>query len=95
MDPERSKSFIKNEKKRIISELNKIFPNYIKNNYHKIKFLFKNTNFDTLFTYFSAYDTFTFITNLLIFIKKISINKNINVNEKIINLLNIYNKSLL
>jgi len=84
--------FIKNEKKRIISELNKIFPNYIKNNYHKIKFLFKNTNFDTLFTYFSAYDTFTFITNLLIFIKKISINKNINVNEKIINLLNLISK---
>ena len=84
--------FIKNEKKRIICELNKIFPNYIKNNYHKIKFLFKNTNFDILFTYFSAYDTFTFITNLLIFIKKISIQKNINVNEKIINLLNLISK---
>ena len=84
--------FIKNEKKRIISELNKIFPNYIKNNYHKIKFLFKNTNFETLFTYFSAYDTFTFITNLLIFIKKISIHKNITVNEKIINLLNLISK---
>ena len=80
--------FISSETKRIISELNKIFPNYIKNNYHKIKFLFKNTNFEILFTYFSAYDTFTFSTNLLIFLKKISIQKNININNKNIELLN-------
>ena len=80
--------FIKNEKKRIINELNKIFPNYIKNNIHKIKFLFKNTNFETLFIYFSAYDTFTFITNLLIFLKRISIHNNANINPDIIELLN-------
>lgn len=87
-------NYIKNEKKRIINELNKIFPNYIKNNSHKIKFLFKNKNFNVLFLYFSAYDIFTFSTNLLIFIKKISINKSIKVNDKIFNLLtNISKKS--
>jgi hypothetical protein len=80
--------FISHEKKRIINELNKIFPNYIKNNYHKIKFLLKNTNFEILFNYFSVYDIFTFSTNLLIFLRKISIQKNINVNNKIIDLLN-------
>lgn len=79
--------YIKNETKRIINELNKIFPNYIKNNTHKLKFLFKNKNFNILFLYFSAYDTFTFITNLLIFMKKASINHNITVNPKILNLL--------
>jgi hypothetical protein len=80
-------NFIKVEKRRIINELNKIFPNYIKNNAHKIKFLFKNQNFNILFLYFSAYDIFTFSTNLLIFMKKISTQKNINLNDKIINLL--------
>lgn len=80
--------FISTEKKRIIKELNKIFPNYIKNNFHKIKFLFKNTNFEVLFKYFSAYDTFTFTTNLLIFLKKIHIQKNININNKNLELLN-------
>lgn len=80
--------FIKNEKKRIINELNKIFPNYIKNNIHKIRFLFKNKNFETLFTYFSAYDTFTFITNLLIFLKRMAIHNNIMIESNIIELLN-------
>ena len=80
--------FISTERKRIIKELNKIFPNYIKNNFHKIKFLFKNTNFEVLFKYFSAYDTFTFTTNLLIFLKKIAIQKNININQKNLDLLN-------
>jgi hypothetical protein len=80
-------NFIKTEKRRIINELNKIFPNYIKNNTHKIKFLFKNKNFNVLFLYFSAYDIFTFSTNLLIFMKKISNQKNIKINDKIINLL--------
>jgi len=80
-------NFIKVEKRRIINELNKIFPNYIKNNAHKIKFLFKNKNFNILFLYFSAYDIFTFSTNLLIFMKKISIQKNITINNKIIDLL--------
>ncbi len=78
--------YIKTEKKRIINELNKIFPNYIKNNSHKIKFLFLNKNFNILFIYFSAYDIFTFSTNLLIFLKKISINNN-SINPKIIELL--------
>jgi hypothetical protein len=41
-----------------------------------------------LFNYFSVYDIFTFSTNLLIFLRKISIQKNINVNNKIIDLLN-------
>ena len=87
-------NFIKTEKKRIINELNKIFPNYIKNNAHKIKFLFKNKNFNILFLYFSAYDIFTFSTNLLIFMKKISINNNLKVNNNILNLLsNISKKS--
>ena len=87
-------NFIKTEKKRIINELNKIFPNYIKNNAHKIKFLFKNKNFNVLFLYFSAYDIFTFSTNLLIFMKKISINNNLKVNDNILNLLsNISKKS--
>lgn len=87
-------NFIKTEKKRIINELNKIFPNYIKNNAHKIKFLFKNKNFNILFLYFSAYDIFTFSTNLLIFMKKISISNNLKVNNNILNLLsNISKKS--
>jgi hypothetical protein len=87
-------NYIKVEKKRIINELNKIFPNYIKNNAHKIKFLFKNKNFNILFLYFSAYDIFTFSTNLLIFMKKISINKNINIDNRILDLLsNISKKS--
>lgn len=79
--------YIKNETKRIINELNKIFPNYIKNNVYKLKFLLKNKNFNILFIYFTAYDTFTFITNLLIFMKKVSINNNIQINEKILDLL--------
>ena len=87
-------NFIKSEQKRIINELNKIFPNYIKNNTHKIKFLFKNKNFNILFIYFTAYDIFTFSTNLLIFMKKISIKNKFNINDKIINLLtNISQKS--
>lgn len=84
--------YIKNETKRIINELNKIFPNYIKNNMHKLKFLFKNKNFNILFIYFSVYDTFTFITNLLIFMKKSSLNYNITINPKIINLLTVISK---
>jgi hypothetical protein len=84
--------YIKNETKRVINELNKIFPNYIKNNMHKLKFLFKNKNFNILFIYFTAYDTFTFITNLLIFMKKTSLNYNININPRIINLLSSISK---
>lgn len=84
--------YIKNETKRVINELNKIFPNYIKNNMHKLKFLFKNKNFNILFIYFTAYDTFTFITNLLIFMKKSAINYNITINPKIINLLTVISK---
>jgi len=84
--------FIKNETKRIINELNKIFPNYIKNNVHKLKFLFKNKNFYILFIYFSAYDTFTFITNLLIYMKKVTLNNNIKVNSKILELLTAISK---
>lgn len=84
--------YIKNETKRIINELNKIFPNYIKNNMHKLKFLFKNKNFNILFIYFTAYDTFTFITNLLIFMKKSSLNFNIDINPKIISLLTALSK---
>jgi len=90
IEQEKNKSrnkYIKYETKRIINELNKIFPNYIKNNTHKLKFLLKNKNFNILFIYFSAYDTFTFITNLLIFMKKLTINYNININSKIIDLL--------
>jgi hypothetical protein len=79
--------YIQNETKRIINELNKIFPNYIKNNVHKLKFLFKNKNFLILFIYFTAYDTFTFITNLLIFMKKVSISNNIQINPQILELL--------
>jgi hypothetical protein len=84
--------FIKNETKRILNELNKIFPNYIKNNVHKLKFLFKNKNFYILFIYFSAYDTFTFITNLLIYMKKVTLNNNIKVNSKILELLTAISK---
>lgn len=79
--------FIKSERNRIINELKGIFPNFMKNNAHKIKFLFLNKNFDILFIYFSAFDIFKFATNLLIFIKKASTINNINVNDKIINLL--------
>jgi hypothetical protein len=86
--------FITHERNRIIKELYKIFPNYIKNNIHKIKFLFKNKNFDILFIYFTAYDTFTFITNLLLLLNKLSAYNNIEVNPKIIDLLtNISKKS--
>lgn len=81
------RKYIKNETKRIVNELNKIFPNYIKNNGHKLKFLLKNKNFNILFIYFSAYDTFTFITNLLIYMKKTNLASNIEVNPKIIELL--------
>lgn len=81
------KKFIKNERKRIIHELNKIFPNYIKNNYHKLKFLFKDINFSLLYIYFTAYDIFTFSTNLLICLKKISTYNNVNINIKILDLL--------
>ena len=79
--------YIQNETKRIINELNKIFPNYIKNNVHKLKFLLKNKNFNILFIYFTAYDTFTFITNLLIFMKKVGISNDIHINKKILDLL--------
>jgi len=79
--------YIKNETKRIINELNKIFPNYIKNNVHKLKFLLKNKNFNILFIYFTAYDTFTFITNLLIFMKKVAVSNDIEINPKILDLL--------
>ena len=79
--------FIKNEQQRIISELKKIFPNFLKNNPHKLKFLFKNKNFITLFIYFSAFDIFKFASNLLIFINKFSIQNNFEVNPDIIKLL--------
>ena len=75
-------------------ELKKIFPNYIKNNSHKLKFLFKNKNFNIMFLYFSAFDIFKFSSNLLIFINKFSIQNDIKVNPEIINLLdNIAKKS--
>lgn len=80
-------NFIKNEQKRIISELGKIFPNYIKNNPHKMKAIFKNKNFNTLFIYFSAFDIFKFASNLLIFINKFSIQHNFKVNPEIPKLL--------
>jgi len=79
--------FIKNEQQRIMSELKKIFPNFLKNNAHKLKFLFKNKNFNTLFIYFSAFDIFKFASNLLIFINKFSIQNDITVNPEIIKLL--------
>jgi hypothetical protein len=79
--------YIKNEQNRIMSELKKIFPNFIKNNSHKLKFLFKNKNFNTLFLYFSAFDIFKFASNLLIFINKYSSTNNITVNVEITNLL--------
>jgi hypothetical protein len=86
--------FLKNEQKRIMHELKKIFPNYIKNNSHKLKFLFKNKNFNIMFLYFSAFDIFKFSSNLLIFINKFSIQNDIKVNPEIINLLdNIAKKS--
>jgi hypothetical protein len=68
-------------------ELKKLFPNFIKNNSHKLKFLFKNKNFNTLFLYFSAFDIFKFSSNLIIFINKYSSTNNIKVNPEIINLL--------
>ena len=79
--------FIKSEQQRIIAELKKLFPNYLKNNAHKLKFLFKNKNFNTLFIYFSAFDIFKFSSNLLIFINKYSIQNDITVNAEIIKLL--------
>jgi hypothetical protein len=79
--------YIKNEQNRIMSELKKLFPNFIKNNSHKLKFLFKNKNFNTLFLYFSAFDIFKFASNLLIFINKYSSTNNITVNVEITNLL--------
>lgn len=79
--------YIKNEQTRIISELKKLFPNFIKNNSHKLKFLFKNKNFNALFLYFSAFDIFKFASNLLIFINKYSSTNNITVNVEITNLL--------
>lgn len=79
--------FIKNEQKRIMHELKKIFPNFIKNNSHKLKFLFKNKNFNVMFLYFSAFDIFKFSSNLLIFINKFSIQNDIEVNPEITNLL--------
>jgi len=86
--------FLKNEQKRIMHELRKIFPNYIKNNSHKLKFLFKNKNFNIMFLYFSAFDIYKFSSNLLIFINKFAIQNDIKVNPEIINLLeNIAKKS--
>ena len=86
--------FIKNEQNRIMSELKKIFPNFVKNSAHKLKFLFKNKNFNILFIFFSAFDIFKFSSNLLIFINKFSMSNNIKVNEKITELLtNIAKKS--
>lgn len=79
--------FIKNEQKRIMHELKKIFPNFIKNNSHKLKFLFKNKNFNVMFLYFSAFDIFKFSSNLLIFINKFSIQNDIEVNPEITTLL--------
>lgn len=84
--------FIKNEQKRIMSELKKIFPNFLKNNHHKLKFLFKNKNFNTLFIYFSAFDIFKFSSNLLIFINKYSIQNDFNVNPDITRLLDTISK---
>lgn len=79
--------FIKNEQKRIMHELKKIFPNFIKNNSHKLKFLFKNKNFNVMFLYFSAFDIFKFSSNLLIFINKFSMQNDIEVNPQITKLL--------
>lgn len=79
--------FIKNEQQRIMSELKKIFPNFLKNNAHKLKFLLKNKNFNILFIYFSAFDIFKFASNLLIFINKYSTQNDITVNPEIIKLL--------
>jgi len=79
--------FVKNEQKRIMGELKKIFPNYIKNNSHKLKFLFKNKNFNIMFLYFSAFDIFKFSSNLLLFINKFSMQNEINVNPDILQLL--------
>ena len=79
--------FIKNEQQRIMSELKKIFPNFLKNNAHKLKFLLKNKNFNILFIYFSAFDIFKFSSNLLIFINKYSTQNDITVNPEIIKLL--------
>jgi hypothetical protein len=79
--------FIKMEQQRIMTELKKIFPNFLKNNAHKIKFLFKNKNFNILFIYFSAFDIFKFSSNLLIFINKFSIQNDIIVNPEILQLL--------
>lgn len=79
--------FIKNEQQRIMSELKKIFPNFLKNNAHKLKFLLKNKNFNILFIYFSAFDIFKFASNLLIFINKYSTQNDITINPEIIKLL--------
>jgi hypothetical protein len=79
--------FIKMEQQRIMTELKKIFPNFLKNNAHKIKFLFKNKNFNILFIYFSAFDIFKFSSNLLIFINKFSIQNDIIANPEILQLL--------
>jgi len=79
--------FIKNEQNRIMSTLQKIFPNFIKNSSHKLKFLFKNKNFNILFLYFSAFDIFKFSSNLLMFINKYTGTHKIPVNPEIINFL--------
>lgn len=75
--------FIKSERNRIMDELKKIFPNFLKNNYHKLQFLFKSKNFNTLFIYFTAFDIFKFASNLLIFINKFSTQNDLKVDPNI------------
>ena len=75
--------FIKSERNRIMIELKKIFPNFLKNNYHKLQFLFKSKNFNTLFIYFTAFDIFKFASNLLIFINKFSTQNDLTVDPNI------------
>lgn len=69
--------YIKHEKKRIIAELNKIFPNKKS----------KTSNFDKLFTHFMAVDIYNFTNKLSIFIDSHSKANNINVNKDIVNFL--------
>ncbi len=81
-------NYLKNEQKRIIKELETIFPNAAKNN----KPLSKTNNFNTLFTYFMAIDMYNLSNKLYVFIENYCKVNNIKINDKIITLLTNINK---
>ncbi len=86
------KTYIKNDQKKIINELVKIFPNIKDDPKQKINFIFKSNNFEKMFTYFSAIDIFNLSSKLILFINNHTETNNIKINNGIIDLLTSLNE---